>query len=184
MWGHNANCYAYACNEDHPQNGIRGAAVPGAYADRGVYQRQGDSAEAYADRLIEGVLLDAARNNVQATVSRDVDTLPDGGSGYIIAMVSNSYGFHFFRRDRFTKLWSWKDGIGEDRADQVTQVVSQVATTVNDALFIQMVDTNKTAYVPNWQAMTFRAYFGLGNINGMTVSGISHAGDVLGGVFG
>src|ERR1700689_4220212 len=55
MWGVGANCYAYACNEDHPVNGLRGAAVPGGYADRGVFVRQGDTAETYANRLIEGV---------------------------------------------------------------------------------------------------------------------------------
>jgi hypothetical protein len=184
MWGVGANCYAYACNEDHPVNGLRGAAVPGGYADRGVFVRQGDTAETYANRLIEGVFLDAGRNKVDAKVSTDINTLADGGSGYIIAMVANLFGFHFFRRDRMTHLWSWKDGIGEDRADQVNHVPSGQATTVNDALFIRMVHTNKAEYGPNWQAMTFRAYFGLGNINGMKVSGISHALDVAGGVFG
>src|SRR6202042_1139435 len=148
MWGEGANCYAYACNEDHPKNGVRGAAVPGGFADRGVYARQGDTVDTYADRLIDGVMMDAERNKVKALVSRDIKALADGGGGYIIPMVSNIFGFHFFRRDRVTRLWSWKDGIGEDCANQVTHTLSGVTTTVNDALFVRVIATNKQDYTP------------------------------------
>src|ERR1700689_3449945 len=114
MRGEAANCYAYACDDKHPQFGTAGGAVPGAYAGQGVSRLRNDTPETYADRMVEGVRLDGDRNNVVVTVGRDIHALPDCEGGYIIAMASNIYGFHFFRRDRVTRLWSWKDGIGED----------------------------------------------------------------------
>jgi hypothetical protein len=68
MWGNQANCYAYACNCKAPANGIYGAAVPGGYAKKGVFVRPGETVAVYTERLIQGVLLDAAKNSLRHAV--------------------------------------------------------------------------------------------------------------------
>lgn len=180
MWGNQANCYAYACNCKAPANGIYGAAVPGGYAKKGVFVRPGETVAVYTERLIQGVLLDAAKNSLRhAVVSTQIGVLPDAGSGYIIGMVANNAGFHFFRRDRVTRLWSWKDGIPADKSDTIYHIPMAKTKTVNDATFVDATKTAKQQYAPNWPGMDFVAYFGLGDIKGMTVAGIAAAGDVL-----
>jgi hypothetical protein len=180
MWGEKANCYAYACNEDHPANGIKGAAVPGGIAKQGVFAKKDETPEGYADRLVAGVTLDGGHNNIAITVSHDIAVLPNPGTGYVIAMVSNAAGFHFFRRSADGGTWSWKDGIGEDVADKTFFLTSNASMAVNDAAFRNMVGPlTRANYVPNWPMMTFRAYFGIDNVNGMNVAGIKEAGDVM-----
>lgn len=178
MWGVNANCYAYACNCPNPSNGLSGAAIPGGLAGEAVFRRQADSATDYATRLLYGAVLDAAKNGLdKAQTSTDINTLPYYGSGYIVAMVSGDFGFHFFRRDRVTGLWSWKDGNGADPDDKLMR--NNASTTVNDALFIRAVTNDRQLYAPNWPNMEFRGYIGLGNINGMTVAGRLSQGAVM-----
>jgi len=179
MWGTNANCYAYACNCRNPANGIRGAAIPGGFARYGVFPKQNETPAQYCERLVMGVLADASANGLpKAASSNDIRTLPYAGSGYIIGMVYNAVGFHFFRRDRFTKRWSWKDGIPEDATDKINGPPNFTSQTVTDAKFIEAISTNRLAYIPNWSSMTFGAYFGFGDINGITVSGIATAQNV------
>lgn len=129
-------------------------------------------------------VLDAACNTVMVDVSRNIHALADCGSDCIVAVVPNGFSVHFFRRDRVTQRWGWKDRIGAGRTDEMTDFLSWLSTTVDDAPFIRVVDTQKAEYAPNWQAKAFHSPFGPGNTDDMTVSGVSYTGDGFGGVFG
>ena len=178
MWGQSANCYAYACCCRKPAIGIHGAAVPGGYAKRGVYVRPIDTALTYANRLVQGVILDGIANKVGITVSVNIAAPPPNGGGYVFAMLSNAVGFHFLRRG-LDGAWRWKDGHGADREKRAHSAVVLGNVVVDDNHFQQMVQMNVGNYIPNWANMTFRAYFTIGSRNGMTVSGIANAGHVM-----
>lgn len=178
MWGHNANCYAYACRCRNPVIGLQGAAVPGGFARQGVYVLPADTAVTYAQRLINGVVLDAAANGVGLTYSLALAAPPANGGGYVFALLSNAVGFHFLRRG-LDGAWRWKDGHGADREKRAFSVANNANVAINDARFQEMVHTNVANYIPNWANMTFRAYFAIASRNGMTVSGITNAAHVM-----
>ena len=178
MWGNNANCYAYACRCRRPVIGLQGAAVPGGFARRGVYVRPLDTALTYADRLIDGVILDGAANGVGIVFSQVLAAPPANGGGYVFAMLSNAVGFHFLRRG-LDGAWRWKDGHGADREKRAFSVADNANVVIDDGRFQQMVQTNIGNYIPNWANMTFRAYFTIASRNGMTVSGITNALHVM-----
>jgi hypothetical protein len=172
MWGTNANCYAYACNCKTPANGVYGAAIPGAFAGDRVTRKQNETDDDYYARLVGGIMLDAAKNDVDnCKVSWNILSLPDAGAGYIIAMIAKKDGFHFFRRDRITKNWTSKDGNGGEVEGKIFSLVTQAyVTPITDAIFRDAIQTNPKNYM-GWPGMGFVAYVGLGNINGMTVAG-------------
>jgi hypothetical protein len=178
MWGHNANCYAYACRCRRPVLGLHGAAVPGGFARQGVYALPADTAATYAQRLVNGVILDAAANGVGLTCSFALAAPPANGTGYVFAMLSNAVGFHFLRRG-LDGAWRWKDGHGADREKRAFSIAANATIVIDDAHFQQMVHGNIGNYIPNWPNMTFRAYFTIASRNGMTVSGIANAAHVM-----
>ena len=69
LWGGNANCYAYSCNDPHAPPLLNGSACPGGIARQGVFARKGESEQDFAERLIKGVLLDGGHNNLVISVS-------------------------------------------------------------------------------------------------------------------
>lgn len=179
LWDGNANCYAYSCNDPHAPPLLNGSACPGGIARQGVFARKGESEQDFAERLIKGVLLDGGHNNLVISVSRDIDVLPDAGPGYVTAMVSNATGYHFLRQDRETKTWSWKDGNFGSVDGKAFLVASGEALTVTGDVFKAMVNPEtRKRFVPEWP-MIFRAYFGIGNRDGMRVSGIAEKGFIM-----
>ena len=89
----------------------------------------------------------------------------------MLDMVSNSFGFHFFYLDRVTPRWVRKIEVGEGRTDRVTDLLSWLATTVDDdAPLVCVVDARRAECVPNWQAKALHASFGAGNTGGVAVS--------------
>lgn len=181
MWGTGANCYAYACNCKVPANGVRGAAVPGGYAGQAVFPLlPNETQAAYNKRLVAGIFLDAQKNKVKHfKLSTDINTLPDAGSGYIIGMIAQPSGFHFYRRSRWNNLWTSKNGIGGEVEETIYSIPLQKTVKITDAVFIDALATNPGNYV-DVPPMGFVCYVGLGNIDGMTVAGAQSNAHVMG----
>ena len=166
------NCYAYACKCTNPAGS--GQALPGGYAGSPV-QLKGESADDLAKRYIEGVKADMEKNNIEVKIHDQKtphETPKPSDGNYLIAMVSKSDGFHFFRRDT-NGLWSWKDGDKGAITGQVTKinkVFKDKLCNVDDVVLQQMVTTTN-AYYPSWGLpWQFRAYIELPD-GGMTVAG-------------
>ncbi len=101
-WGVDANCYAYAMNDQKPANAIGGAIPGGASGNVASLSATGD----YRHRLVSGAIEDGL---VHAEGSPECP--PDDVSGtYLVALIASEVGFHWLRRDSSLKRWSWKDG--------------------------------------------------------------------------
>jgi hypothetical protein len=85
-------------------------------------------------------------------------------------MIAQPSGFHFYRRSRWTKLWTSKNGIDGEVEDTIYSIPRGKYVKITDAVFIDAVVTNRGHYL-NVPPMGFVCYVGLGNINGMTVAG-------------
>jgi hypothetical protein len=71
------------------------------------------------------------------------------------------------------------NSIPPDKSDMIHHIPMAKTKTLDDATFIDATKTAKQHYAQNWPGMDFVAYFGLGDIKGMTVAGIAAAGNVL-----
>lgn len=104
IWNRNHNCYAYAMKCRHPL-GYGCNARPGKFAGKPVS----------TGNFAAGVVDDGAAQNVLIRIIRlrgiptPVPSRFTDGT-YLVALLANSVGYHFLRRNEASGLWSHKNG--------------------------------------------------------------------------
>lgn len=152
-WGANANCYAYACDCKNPTiGGTRYTATPGAAGGARVADN-GD-----VDALTAGVLADGGVMVQQlAGTPAALPVVP--ANHCLVAMITSANGFHFLRRDEFTKRWSWKDGNAGSVKFNTYHTPSNRFIYINDGNIADILVDNRGHYAWGYSGMTFRQFF-------------------------
>lgn len=106
LWGANHNCYAYSMKCKFPQ-GMGQNSWAGKFAN---FKNDGDfPLGVVADGKAQGKAIVVLEQQLPGPVP---PRLTDGN--YLVAMVSNSMGYHFMRRRESTGLWSHKNGASSE----------------------------------------------------------------------
>lgn len=104
IWNTNHNCYAYAMKCQVP-HGNGWNARPGKLAGQPVA----------TGNFATGVVNDGAVQNIHIEIIRfegsPIPVPPRFTDGtYLVALLANSYGYHFLRRNEASGLWFHKNG--------------------------------------------------------------------------
>lgn len=154
-WGANANCYAYACDCPNPAVGN-----PPRQARPGVAGGVPAQNNGNVQQLIAGVLADGGLLVQQLNAGQGVLPLPlVPANSYLVAMLTSAVGFHFMRRDEYTKRWSWKDANHGSVKLNVLRFSTNHYVYINDANLNDILVANRGDYVWAYNQMTFQAFF-------------------------
>ena len=163
-WGANANCYSYAADCPNPVvSPTHGTAVPGGASGQRP-ANNGNVAQLHAGILADGGAAVAAIAGNPAAIPA-----PPANS-YLIAMLTSATGFHFIRRDEYTKRWSWKDANHGSVKLNVMHFPSDRYVYVNDSNLNDILVANRGNYVWAYNLMTFQGFYTVTN-GGFAVAG-------------
>ncbi len=164
VWGAHANCYAFAADCAQPNVG-----APPRTARPGVATGAAPANNGDVPGLIAGVLADggAAVQTLMGTPAM-IPVVPP--NSYLVAMLTSAGGFHFMRRDEFTKRWSWKDANHGSVKLNVMHFPTAHYVYINDANLADILVNNRGNYVWAYNNMVFQQFFAMQN-NGFAVAG-------------
>lgn len=163
-WGVNANCYAYACNDPNPDVGI-----PPMQAGPGINSGCPPSCDAEVAGLIAGIIADSGgRASLLGGDPSNIPTPPE--NTYLVALLTNSVGFHFMKRDEVTQRWSWKDANHGTVKLNVMHIPTRQYVYVNNSNLNDMLVMHKNDYGWMYAQMNFQAFLSIPN-EGIVVAG-------------
>jgi hypothetical protein len=130
----------------------------------------------YHAALFEGIQADADRDDQEVDVLTDLDQLRAGvypspdpipvgavkRGTYIAAMVVNSTGFHFMRRDSTTQLWTHKNG-GQGNAVETSVYklrngIDRFQVPIEDDVAVEMLKNRRVKYANFANDFKFAGY--------------------------
>lgn len=160
-FGVNANCYAYAFNCANPIGNAVAGAVPGGATGNPVGPGPGPLNN-YLTQLIAGVIADGGGQVVQVAGQPANPPATPAGT-YLAALMYNAGGFHWLRRDHYTRRWSWKDGNAQPVKYNIMSVANAQWVYINDQHpqhNLHGLLTGPHLYAPwNYGGMAFGGFF-------------------------
>jgi hypothetical protein len=162
-WGTHANCYAYAAGWDTPARGNIGGAVPGGASGGPVL----GGAPGYHQALVAA----AVNDGLTAAAGAPANPPADLAGHYLVALIATATGFHWLRRDRLTRRWSWKNGNAGAVLFNVLHVAQDRYVYITDTNLDDLLTVNRNGYMPwTYSNTQFVSFFHVPNA-GVTVAG-------------